>query len=313
MVLYTERMTEQLSRLVPSPRSLLVFEAATRHGSFTGAAAEFNVTQPSISRCISQLENELGFRLFDRHSKGLIVTLEGEQLVVSVRESMTAVSKVIRDIREKAGKRSITMSMSSSFATHWLIPRLGDFNAAFPNVDLRFELISGVMREVTGDVDIATRIVEDNDPRYDIWDFAPEIIMPVCSPQYLSSHGSIDDEDVSRHLFLHLTDHNRTQWQPFLDAHTAATAGIWNEFSDYGVILQAATQGKGIALGWISVIASALNEKTLVRASQKQRSTGRIHRLIVPKSRPFPSLTHEICEWFQGEMKTDLRKNGLAC
>ncbi|GHC76949.1 LysR substrate-binding domain-containing protein [Limoniibacter endophyticus] len=300
-----------LSRSIPSPRALLVFEAAARHGSFTAAAVEFNVTQPSVSRSIAQLEEELGFRLFERHSKGLTVTREGQRLFNSVQESMTAVSETIKSIRKNAGKRSVTMSMSSSFATHWLIPRLGDFNEAFPNIDLRFELVSGVMREVTGDVDIATRIVEDDDPRYEIWDFAPEIIVPVCSPQYLARHGSIDETDnLSQQVFLHLTDHKRDQWKPFLGKTILETAeiGTWNQFSDYAVILQAATQGKGVALGWISVIASALNDRTLVLSSNKRKITGRTHRLIIPKNRTVPQGTRDICDWFQYEMSSDLKK-----
>ncbi|MEO9338777.1 LysR substrate-binding domain-containing protein [Mesorhizobium sp. SB112] len=300
-----------LSRTIPSPRTLLVFEAAARHGSFTAAATEFNVTQPSVSRSIAQLEEELGFRLFERHSKGLIVTREGQKFFDTVQESMAAISESIKEIRKNAGKRSVTMSMSSSFATHWLIPRLGDFNEAFPDIDLRFELISGVMRDVTGDVDIATRIVEDGDPRYEIWDFAPEIIVPVCSPQYLADHGSVDEvTGLSQQVFLHLTDHKRDQWKPFLSGPVVETAevGTWNQFSDYAVILQAATQGKGVALGWISVIASALNDKTLVRSSNKQRATGRTHRLIIPKNRAVPHVAREICDWLQYEMSSELEK-----
>ncbi|WP_094509738.1 LysR substrate-binding domain-containing protein [Brucella thiophenivorans] len=307
-------MTEILSRMIPSPRALLVFEAAARHGSFTGAAVEFNVTQPSISRIIAQLEDELGFQLFERHSKGLIVTREGQLLVASVRENMTSMGNVIKRIKENAGKRSVTMSMSSSFATHWLIPRLGDFNEAFPNVDLRFELASGMMREITNDVDIATRIVEDNDPRYAIWDFAPEIIMPVCSPQYLARCGAVDDiASLSQQVFLHLIDHKRDQWSPFLSETVLNTGevGTWNQFSDYAVILQAATQGKGVALGWISVIASALNEKMLVAASSKPLKTGRMHRLIVPKHKASSAMILDICDWLQLKMAEDLAKISL--
>lgn len=298
-----------LSRTISSPRALFVFEAAARQGSFTAAAMEFNVTQPSISRCIAQFEDELGFRLFERHSKGLHLTSEGRTLFASVQDSLTAVSDTIHELRKGKGKRSVTMSLSSSFATQWLIPRLGEFNAAFPEIDLRFELVSGVMKDVTGDVDIATRIVDDDDPRYDIWDFAPEIIIPVCSPQYLLRHGSIDDRaTLPQHVFLHLTDHRKEQWQPFLDSTLIETGvmGTWNRFSDYAVILQAATQGKGVALGWISVIASALNNGTLTPASGLQRNTGRIHRLIVPRNRSVPPGTHDICEWLRTKMTEDL-------
>jgi DNA-binding transcriptional LysR family regulator len=298
-----------LSRIIPAPRALFVFEAAARHGSFTAAATEFNVTQPSVSRCISQFEDDLGFKLFERHSRGLVLTPEGNVLFKSVQEGLTSVSNTIHTLRNSKKKLCLTMSLSSSFATHWLLPRLGEFNEAFPDIDLRFELVAGVMKEVTGDVDIATRIVEDNDPRYEIWDFAPEIIVPVCSPQYLDRHGRLDDASrLAQQTFLHLTDHQKDQWKPFLGASypEISSGGTWNQFSDYAVILQAASQGRGVALGWISVIADALRQGVLTRASAVQVDTGRIHRLIIPKNRVIPSLTRKICEWLQSRMANDL-------
>ncbi len=308
-------MTKNLPAFIPLPRALLVFEAAARHGSFTAAASEFNVTQPSISRTVAQLEKDLGFQLFKRHSKGLYVTAGGQQLLASVQKSMEAIGQTIRAIQGNTGKRLVTLSMSNSFTTQWLIPRLKDFNEAFPDIELRFELAGGVLQDVTKDVDIATRIVVDNDPRYEIRDLAPEIILPVSSADYLARYGSIDDvASLPQQVFLHLTDHKRDQWQPFLGNAALKTdgIGIWNQFSDYAVILQAAAQGKGVALGWISVIANALRDGTLVPASSKQHATGRIHRLVIPKNRDVPPETHEICDWFQREMADDLKKLGLA-
>ena len=221
------------------------------------------MTQPSISRCISQFDDDLGFKLFERHSLGLVLTPEENVLFKSVQEGLTSFSNTIHSFRNSKKKLCVTMSVSSSFATHWLLPRLGEFNEAFPDIDLRFELVAGVMKEVNGDVDIATRIVGDNDPPYEIWDFAPEIIVPVCSPQYLERHGCLDDaSQLAQQTFLHLTDHHKDQWKPFLGAGylKISSNGTWNQFSDYAVILQAASQGRDVVLGRISVIADALRQ-----------------------------------------------------
>jgi DNA-binding transcriptional LysR family regulator len=299
------------SRLITSPRALLVFEAAARTGSFTAASTEFNVSQPSISRTISQLEDELGFKLFVRHSRGLALTSEGAELQTAVNEGFSRVTKTLEMLEQRRSlkKSSVTLSVSTSFATQWLIPRLAEFNTAFPTVDLRLKLISALMKDVTGDFDIATRLIDDDETRYHRWDFAPEIILAVCSPQYIEEHGTLDIiRPASRHTFLHLIDHSMDRWQPFIDNRQTRYPdfGTWNHFSDYSVVLQAAAQGKGVALGWVSVVASALNAETLVPASNARLVTGRTHHLIVPKSKSVPAQVFEICDWLTSRMADDI-------
>jgi LysR family glycine cleavage system transcriptional activator len=300
-----------LSKLIPSARGLFVFEAAARTGSFTVTAGEFNVTQPSISRTIAQFEAELGMRLFDRGPKGLALTDDGRVLYAAVREGLSQVRDTIFMIQDqkKASKPLVTLSLSSSFVTHWLVSRLGDFNATFPNVDLRFDLIAGVMRGMPDNVDLGTRIVPDDDTQYHRWDFSPEIILPVCSPSYLRAHGKLDhDGDGDGHVFLHLTDHRLQQWADVWGnvANRKTAKGTWLEFSDYAVILQAALNGEGVALGWLSVTSTALLKGILVPASDRLINTGRHHRLIAPRSRPLRPVVAEIANWLRSQMMEDV-------
>src|SRR5438128_2139212 len=113
------------AKLVPSARGLLVFEAAVRSGSFTAAAREFNVTQPSISRSIAQLEADFGVPLFTRGPAGLTPTADGRALYSAVREGFDGIAEVIRRIKQNsAAKPVVTLSLSSSLATYWFVPRL---------------------------------------------------------------------------------------------------------------------------------------------------------------------------------------------
>lgn len=303
-----------LARLVPSPRALFIFEAAARAGSFTAAAAEFNVTQPSVSRSIAQLEAALGLKLFARGARGLTLTPEGTELHAAMREASARIGETIAALqarRDGQGKPVVTLSLSSSFVAHWLLPRLGAFNAAFPQVDLRFDLIAGVLPDVPPNVDLATRIVPEDDGRHHRWPFAPEIIVPVCSPAYLAARGPLDhDGDGAGHVFLHLSDHALPQWAKVWGhvAERGTTRGTWHEFTDYAVILQAALNGEGIALGWVSVIASALLKRTLVPASERRIRTGRWHSLIAPRSRPLAPVVAEIAQWLQSRMADELRQ-----
>lgn len=303
-----------LSRIIPSPRCLFVFETAARTGSFTAAAREFNVTQPSVSRSIAQLESDLQMRLFERRPSGLVLTAEGRELHVAVRLGLGRIVDTLRLIqdRQRASKPVVALSLSSSFVTHWLVPRLSEFNATFPGVDLRFELIAGVMRGgIPENVDLATRIVSDEDTLYHRWELAPEVVVPVCSPAYLAAHGRLDHEgDGSGHVFLNLTDHDLRgewagAWGKVLNASTRS--GVWHKFSDYAVILQAAINSEGVALGWLSVVSSALAKGLLVPASLRQIDTGRRHRLIAPRAKWLPPHVADIAEWFSTQMAEDLR------
>lgn len=279
-------------------------------GSFTAAAREFNVTQPSVSRSIAQLEADLGAALFTREPTGLAVTPEGRALYSAVREGFEGIAQVIREIRQNsAAKPLVTLSLSSSLATHWFVPRLGAFNKRFPNVDLRFELIAGVLRGPAENVDLATRILTDDDTQYHRWAFSPEIIVPVCSPSYLSAHGRLIHAGTGdNHVLLNLTDAKEQwldAWGSIADRRTSKAK--WLEFSDYAVVLQAAMNGEGVALGWLSNVSRALLQGTLVPASDRQIKTGRIHQLIAPRSRPVQPVVSDISAWMIAEMQAELK------
>jgi DNA-binding transcriptional LysR family regulator len=301
-----------LSRLVPSARGLLIFEAAARLGSFTAAAAEFNVAQPSVSRSIAELEAAIGVKLFERRARGLSLTPDGSELFSIAHDGIGRIADAIQAIkdRHKTSKPVVTISVSSSFVAHWLISRLGEFDAEFPQVDLRFDLVPGVLRGVPDNVDIATRIIAEDDERYHRWTFAPEVILPVCSPAYLRARGKLDHRgDGAGHVFLWLTDHAMQDWVNEWGnvANRTTSKGVWHEFTDYAVILQAALSGEGIALGWISVTSSALLKGTLVPASNLVIRTGKNHSLISPRSKPMRPVVVDIVKWLSSRMDQEVR------
>ncbi|WP_207101312.1 LysR substrate-binding domain-containing protein [Paracoccus shandongensis] len=290
-----------------APRTLFVFEAAARTGSFSAAAREFNVTQPSVSRAIAQLEADLGLRLFDRSPLGIGLTRDGQRLFAAVTEGFGTIGQAIGAAQGRVQGRQRTqvmLSFSSSFATHWLLPRLRDFKAAFPAVELRLDLAQGMLGEVPPAADIATRIIAPGDPRFHAWPLAPEIILPVCAPAYLAERGTLDG-DPARHVFLTLDGAHGDHWRRLAGCRPGE-AGDWHSFSDYSVALQAAANGEGIALGWVSVVSRALREGGLVRASDAAIRTRRTHSLISPRSRPLRPVIPRICDWLAARMAEDL-------
>src|SRR3569833_406672 len=134
----------ELRRMLPSSNALFVFDAAARNGSFTAAAAELNVTQPAVSRMLGQFEDHLGVRLFDRKAGRAVLSEEGELLYRRVLEGFRSIESGLVEIeRRRKGTETVTLSVSSAFTTHWLMPRIDKLQRQFPQVDLRFQMLFG--------------------------------------------------------------------------------------------------------------------------------------------------------------------------
>src|SRR5260370_29024884 len=248
--LYVKRMVA-LARLVPSLRSLLIYESVARSGSCSAAAREFNLTQPSASRNIAQLETHLGVPLFTRSAAGMELTREGQILYQALGDGFHRVEAALNDLSALRHRKDVVeLSLSTAFVTHWLVPRLPSFHQAFPSVDLRFQLISSNLRGRPGTVDLAMRMKGEHDADYHSWHFAPELIIPACSPSYLAQHKPLlGVPREAGHTVLQLSDAHfdpQTLW--------GATTGpiarhALLEFSDYAVVLQPALSGVRLAPG----------------------------------------------------------------
>jgi DNA-binding transcriptional LysR family regulator len=298
-----------LAKLIPSPRALMIFEAAARAGSCGAAAREFNLTQPSVSRNIAGLEAHIGVTLFTRSPRGLELTAEGLVLQRALEDGFQKVADAIQELMDRRGRKQVVeLSLSTAFVTHWLIPRLAEFQRAFPEVDLRFQLIAGTLRGGPGAVDLAMRMEPETTADDHSWPFAPELIVPVCSPAYLKAHGTLEKaQRDARHTLLHFAD-PQLDWDVVWGGMVSRRAPnkTWIEFTDYAVVVQAAMNGEGVAPGWITVVSRALRQGTLVPACETRIRTGRSYHLVASRARPVRDVTMAICEWLTGQMRQEM-------
>ena len=123
-------------RRIPSLSALRAFEAAARRGSFTQAAEELNVTQAAVTQHVRGLENELSEVLVVRKGRGIEVTPKGRHFAESLREGFSLIADGVETVRAHGESRPLRLSTSPGFATHWLMPRLGDFWARHPEIDI---------------------------------------------------------------------------------------------------------------------------------------------------------------------------------
>src|SRR3972149_729105 len=125
-----------MTRRLPPLKSLRAFEAAGRHLSFTKAAAELNVTQAAISHQVKTLEEALQIQLFRRFNRRLMLTDAGQTYLPALTAALDQIDAATRRLRADDDTGGLKISVATSLAAKWLLPRLARFRARYPAIAL---------------------------------------------------------------------------------------------------------------------------------------------------------------------------------
>lgn len=295
---------QSLRNLIQSPAALFTFEAAARHLSFTKAAAELNVTQAAVSHSMKQLEASLGVGLFERGHRSIRLTAQGERFYNDVALGLAHIRRSAEAIGRRRGERHVTLSCSTAFANYWMVPRLADFHAANPEVDLRLETSE---RDVDlGAEGIPLGIRRGPDDR--AWPgclaerLAREAIHPVASPAYLARHGRPTwASDLLGHTLIHLEEpfRPRPSWEDWFAAQGLAwrDRGKGLRLNDYALVLQAAMAGEGIALGWHHLVERLAGQGLLALLFDEPYAEGRDFWVVSRAEPPLEPHARQVRDW----------------
>jgi LysR family glycine cleavage system transcriptional activator len=249
---------------IPATQTLRALEAVARTGSLTKAAEAMHLTHGAISHQLKGLEGDLGVRLIERAGRGIRLTDEGERFASRVRAALTDLAEAVREITEQNNPRQFRVSVMPSFAARWLLPRIGSFLAANPDIDLDVRASPTLVDFRRDDVDAAIRYGGGNYPDVITEHLLDDVYYPVCSPR-LPGGLPKQPADLARYLLFRSSD--AEVWPVWFRA-----AGLdWPEpargpiFNDDSHMLQAAIEGQGIALVRSSLIGNDIANGVLVR------------------------------------------------
>ena len=181
-----------------SLNALRTFDAAARRLSFTAAADELSVTQAAVSQQVRTLEGQLGAKLFLREARGLTLTAFGEDLAAATREALTLVEASIGRITGIAETSVLTVSTLPSFASRWLVPRLGGFQARHPDIELRVHASSEVVDLLGTPIDAAIRFGPAGGPGLVVAARMSDVLCLVAAPALAARIGD-DAERLHDH------------------------------------------------------------------------------------------------------------------
>lgn len=291
---------------------LRAFEAVSRHLNFRAASEEMALTQSAVSRQIQALEEEVGVSLFLRHTRAVELTSAGALLLMAVSQALPRIDGAVRQIRQSAGRKSVSLTTFASFASMWLIPRLEQFQRDNPDIDIRIDASDTAVDLDVADVDLALRYGPVATMPANAIRMFGEQLTPVASPWLLKGGAPLKKPaDMAQFALIEAGDAHRTHmewlsWRRWLDEHQLSKLQPkrWLYFNYAYQMVQAALTGQGLVLARLPLVAESLANGDLIEPLPKLRldSPMAYWMIVGPRSAQRPEI-RAFCDWLMAQSK----------
>ncbi|WP_064684958.1 LysR substrate-binding domain-containing protein [Rhizobium bangladeshense] len=245
----------------PSLSALRAFESAARHLNFGRAGDELFVTHSAVSKQIRLLEEDLGVALFERRNRAVFLTDAGRRLLATMSEVFRQISDCCDEIK-RGGSAPLVISCEPTFTQRWLIPRLPQFNALHPDIEVHVYAAGGPVSFDRSHIDLALRRSDFGwSPELFVETVVEERVGPVCAPRLLAA-GADDILSLPR---IHSAT-RRDAWARYLaDNRIGDTNPPGSHmFEHFYLSIEAAIAGFGAAIGPEPLVADAVRSGQLV-------------------------------------------------
>ncbi len=286
-----------------SMRVLFAFEAVGRHLSFSKAADDLNISQSAISRNIAALEAGLNCRLVSRTTRSCALTPAGEQMHAGISEGLQCIQSAIQSAERATADNQLNISISPFLSVAWFTPRLLDFIALNPDIDVNLLHSYEPPAFNSDNVDIGINWGRKPIGMRLAFELAiPGDLIPVCTPEYAVHNIGTTDVTSLRNctLYHEFTDDD---WQAWFCVY-----GLYDvqfnaqRISDTGALRQAALSGKGAALLFRALIDEDLRSGKLVCPFEKSVNTGHDYWITYPVEHAGRPAIKRLLKWFRKQV-----------
>jgi LysR family glycine cleavage system transcriptional activator len=274
-----------MGRRLPPFAAIKAFEAAARHCNFQQAADELLISSSAVSHQVKALEDHLGIQLFIRNNNRLSLTPEGSSYHMELRDALDLIEQATARVAKPRGRTYLTVSLFPAIAEMWLIPRLGKFHDAHPDITVRLLTMTRPSDLAGTGVDLAIHYSSTpmDEGTGDL--LFEEEIVPVCSATYLRRMSRISDPKQLLEHTLIFCNSEPSEWSDWLTHQGLPQADVahWLELDARSSTLSAAKEGLGIAIGRRPFIDDAIADGSLVMPVPRSISTGYSYYLVSTK------------------------------
>jgi DNA-binding transcriptional LysR family regulator len=273
--------------------------------SITVAAQDLCLTQSAVSRQIQALEESLGVQLLNRGYRSISFTPEGEQLFRVADSAVQQLQEVFTALMSAKERSPVTITASIGVTALWLLPRLGEFQRRYPNIDIRLAANNKLLDLRNESADLAIRYCAAKNAPPGAARLFGEAVMPVAHPS-LAGRRLDCPEAIEEQVLLEFDDPRRPwlQWTDRLKAMGFAAVKPKGtlRFNQYDQVIQAALAGQGIALGRLALVEPMLADNRLVvlDAERHDHPGGYAYWLVLAEATPRPDV-RQVADWIEAE------------
>lgn len=286
-------------RLIPDIVTLQAFECAARHGNFTRAAEELNLTQSAISRQISELEAQTGMLLFERIRRRVVLSDAGRKFLPDVQRLLQQSEQLmVRAVTSGASSSSLSIATLPTFGSRWLTPRLHKFMQLHPDTILNVGVRSHPFDFDEEAFDIAIHYGQPVWAHGTCTFLCTEVIVPVGSAGF-ANHAQLSD--VAQLLSQPLL-HSATRpklWSEWFEMQDISSESAYRgcRFDQFSMIIEAAISGMGVALLPKYLIEGELASGKLQVLFDIPLQTEKSYYIARPEGRPDNQLVKAFQNW----------------
>jgi len=290
-----------MRRHLPSLTALRAFEAAGRHENFSLAAQELRVTHAAVSRQIRRLEEDLAVRLFRRTGNRVELTAAGAELLPVLSRALDAISQAAERLSSGRQANRLVLCVDPGLAARWLNARLAEFHRLEPEIDVEIFPSLDLAPFERDEVDAAIHydFVAPAPPYRAVHLIAVEAF-PVCSPRLAEQNGGLrTPADLARFRLLHEQD--TAWWRRWLEL-VGEHRVDWSKgaiYHDSSLVLDAAVEGHGVAVGDNLLAYEALADGRLIKPFAETCSSGSYYLV-----KPEPERQHRALPTFEAWLVT---------
>ena len=300
-----------MTQRIPPLNPLKVFETVARTENLTGAAHELHVTQSAVSRQISVLEAYLGVELLRRQRHGVSLTKVGRAYAEQIVPAFAMIANATEELLKDSSQDALRLLTYTTFAAKWLIPRLPDFHAKHPGIEVRLSTAVPDVDFDRDEVDMAIQFGDGQWPNTQSDRLFTDQTEPVCSPAFLAMYApeSQHPESLLRQRLL-LSRYRRNDWSDWLEINQLTSMSVDSKRMSFGssiLALQAAVDGLGIVIGQTRLLASDFETGRLLRpfagTRWKPLRSDRAYYLLRPLHQRESNKTWTFREWLLQTVK----------
>lgn len=286
---------------MPPFAALRAFHAAAMHRRFRDAADHLGVTESAISHQVRRLEEFLHTALFDRSGQSVELTVAGARYLEQIDPAMRQIQAATEAMLGQEGRRSVRLTLQPSVASNWLIPRMGTFERAHPEIDLQLVTTVRALDLKREQVDLAIRQGPGRWPGLECELLFQETAFPVCAPGYLVPGEGENPLTALGRARLLINSRSPDEWREWALARGLTPPDLAGSIEIEGQeqALQVAMQGHGLAIGRRPVVDDRLKQGVLVAPFGAGDTTEAWHYLCWPSGVPLTAATRALRRWLR--------------